>query len=99
LIPAGIRASALLPNSLIPAGITDAGYSIIAARQVAQREEQEDRGRGVEEQVRQMMSPRLEAEELAIQHVRNGGERMPVTRMNMGESPLNPARRKTIGDR
>src|ERR1700730_11366635 len=37
-----------------------------------------------------MMPPRLETVELTIQHVRNGGKRMPVVRVHMGAGPLNP---------
>ena len=43
-----------------------------------------------------MVAPRLQAVELAIQHVRNRSERMPVSGMHVGERPLNPAWRKTI---
>jgi hypothetical protein len=45
-----------------------------------------------------MMSPRLQAIELAIQHVRNRSERMPVSGMGVGERPLNPVERKAICD-
>ena len=44
-----------------------------------------------------MMSPRLEAVKLAIQHVRHPCEWMPVARVSMDKSPLNIARSKTLG--
>jgi hypothetical protein len=81
---------------LIPAGISDAGYSITAARELAQREEQQDRRRGMKQNVGQMMAPRLEPVQLAIQHVRDRGERVPVGGVNMGEGPLNIARSDTF---
>ena len=52
----------------------------------------------MQQDVRQMMSPRLEAVELAIEHVRDGGERMPVGSMNMSERPLDRAKREPIRD-
>ncbi len=45
-----------------------------------------------------MVSPRLETIELTVQHVRDGGERMPVVSMHTGEGPLNAAERETIGN-
>jgi len=45
-----------------------------------------------------MMSPRLETVKLTIQHVRNGGKRMPVVSMHMGEGPLNPLEGETVRD-
>ena len=35
----------------------------------------------------EMMSARVQAEQLAIDHVRNSGERMPIARMSMRERP------------
>src|SRR5438876_8884456 len=52
----------------------------------------------MQQHVRQMMSPRLETVELTIQHVRNGGKRMPVISMHMGEGPLNPLEGETVRD-
>ena len=52
----------------------------------------------MQQDVRQMMSPRLEAVKLTIQHVRNGGKRMPVVSMHMGEGPLHPVEAKTAPD-
>lgn len=43
------------------------------------------------------MSASLEAVQLAIQHVRNRGERVPVSSKRVGESPLDPAERETGG--
>src|SRR5438552_13205562 len=52
----------------------------------------------MQQDIRQMMSPRLETVELTIQHVRNGSQRMPVVRMHMGEGPLNPLEGETVRD-
>ena len=49
----------------------------------------------MKQNVSQMMSPGLESVELAIQHVRDRGKRMPVGRVNMGEGPLDIARGET----
>src|SRR5437899_11329423 len=43
-----------------------------------------------------MVTPRLQAVELTIQHVRHRSEWMPVTGMDMGERPFDPSCRKTI---
>jgi hypothetical protein len=45
-----------------------------------------------------MMSQRLEAINLTIQHMRNAGERMPVVRMHMSEGPSNAVESKTVLD-
>ena len=50
----------------------------------------------MKQNVGQMMSPRLESVELAIQHVRDRGERVPVGRVNVDEGPLNIARTETV---
>src|SRR4051794_3598910 len=44
------------------------------------------------------MSPRLQTINLTIEHVGNAGKRMPVCRMHMSESPLNPLDSETVGD-
>src|SRR3981081_2447976 len=67
-----------------------------AARELAQREEQQDRRGGMKQDVSQMMSPRLESVELAVQHMRDRGEWVPVGRVNMGEGPLNIAWGETV---
>ena len=43
--------------------------------------------RRVEDDVHQMMPAGVQAEELAVEHVRKPGERMPVARMKMGKGP------------
>jgi hypothetical protein len=43
-----------------------------------------------------MMSPRLESEELAVQHMRDRGKWVPVGRVNMGKGPLNIAWSETV---
>src|SRR5436190_2272291 len=52
----------------------------------------------MQQDVRHMMSPRLETVKLTIQHVRNGGKRMPVGRMHMSEGPSNPLQGETVRD-
>ena len=60
-------------------------------REFAQCEEQQDNRCGVKRDVSQMMSPRLKPVKLAVQHMRDRGERVPVGRVNMGAGPLNIA--------
>ena len=52
----------------------------------------------MQQHVRQMMSPRPETVEFAIQHVRNRGQRMPVVGMHMREGPLHPVESKAARD-
>ena len=52
----------------------------------------------MQQHIRQMMSPWLETVKLTIQHVRNGGQRMPVVSVHMRESPLNPVQGETVHD-
>src|SRR4051794_34526901 len=46
-----------------------------------------------------MMSPRLETVKLTIQHMGNGGERMPIVCVHMSEGPPDPVEGKTVRDR
>ena len=52
----------------------------------------------MQQNVSQMVSPRIQLIKLTIQHVRDGGERMPVRRMNVGKSPPDPVERETVRD-
>src|SRR5438477_13090314 len=52
----------------------------------------------MQQDIRQMMSLRLETVKLTIQHVRDGGKGMPVISMHMGEGPLNPLEGETVRD-
>src|ERR1700719_1012804 len=45
-----------------------------------------------------MMSPWLKAIQLAIQHMRDRGQRVPVSRMNMSECPSDPGKCQSSGD-
>jgi hypothetical protein len=63
--------------------------------QLLQSQKQEHRCCTMQQHPRQMMSARLEAVQLAIQHVRNRGEGVPVSSMRVGESPLDPRERET----
>ena len=68
------------------------------AGQSPQREKQENCRGGMQPDVRPMMSPWLKTVELAIQHVRQRGERMPVVGMHTGEGPPNSVRREARAD-
>lgn len=48
--------------------------------------------------IRKMMAGRIETIKLAVDHVRNPGERMPVAGMDMDEGPADAARRKAATD-
>src|SRR5205814_8171024 len=48
---------------------------------------QHDGGEGVNDDAGKMMQARLYAEQLAIEHVRQGGDGMPVGGMKMSEGP------------
>src|SRR5436189_1356189 len=50
----------------------------------------------MQQDVGHMMSPGLDSVKLTIQHVRNGGKRMPVVSMHMGEGPLYPFNGETV---
>ena len=52
--------------------------------------EEQDAVCGVQEQARQMMEARVQAEELAIEHVREPGQRVPVGRVAGREGPPHP---------
>ena len=47
----------------------------------------EQRRQGVQEHADQVMLARVQAEDLAVQHVRKPGERVPVGRVGLGEGP------------
>ena len=59
---------------------------------------QEDNRSSVKQDVRQMMAPGVESVELAVKHMRDRGEGVPVSRVNMGEGPLNTAWGETVDD-
>src|ERR1700747_1711556 len=52
----------------------------------------------MQDDVREMMSPRLYAVKRAVEHVRHGGEGMPVICVDVGERPLDPRPGETICD-
>ena len=55
-----------------------------------QRQEQENRRDGVEEHVGQMMAGGLQAIELAVEHVREPGQRVPVSGLEGSDCRDNP---------
>jgi uncharacterized protein YoaH (UPF0181 family) len=57
-------------------------------------EKQQNNRNRVQQQIDEMMAAGLEAEQLAIEHVRERGERVPVARMRVGERPGNVTERK-----
>src|SRR6266480_3770454 len=56
-----------------------------------QRNKKKDGRQGVEEYVRKMMPSCLQPVQLAVEHMRHSGQRMPVHGMNMSECPGNTA--------
>ena len=46
----------------------------------------------------QMMRPCVQSEQLAIQHVRNGRDGVPVAGYYMGKAPSDPTQRQPCGD-
>src|SRR5215831_11848654 len=52
----------------------------------------------MQQHIGKVMSPWLKAIQLAIQHVGNCRERMPVSRMDVSEGPLNACKGKTTRD-
>src|SRR5207253_7853909 len=65
---------------------------------LSQHEKQQDDSDGVQKNVGEMMSGRLESVELAIEHVRNDRERVPDTGDSVFKSPEDPFQRKACDD-
>ena len=57
------------------------------ARHPPQHQEQHDRRGGVQDDIAEMVPPRPQAVELAVEHVGEPGERMPVGGVRGGEGP------------
>ena len=57
------------------------------SRHPPQRQEQDDRGGGVQEHVGQVVATGLQSVEIAVQHVREPGQRVPVERLVRGDCP------------
>src|SRR3954451_16124734 len=66
--------------------------------QFPQSEKQNDCRQAVQQNIREMMPARVESVDLAVGHVRNRGQRMPVIRMHMSEGPENSVEAQTIYD-
>ena len=64
-------------------------------RHPPQHQEKQDRRRRVEQDVGEMMAAGLQSVKLAVQHVGNPGQRMPVGGMDVGERPDDPLKRQT----
>ena len=63
-----------------------------------QNEKQRDRRGGVEQHIGQMMPPGVQAEELAIEHVRQRGQRIPLAVGPVGEGPPDAVAGQARGD-
>ena len=63
-----------------------------------QYEEEQYRRRHVEEDIGEMMPAGMQPIKLAVQHVRNPGQRMPVGGVDMGKCPDDPLERQTPGN-
>src|SRR5437016_6937990 len=61
------------------------------ARHLLQREENEDHRDNVQEDICGMVTSRLQSIYLAVEHMRDRRQRMPVHGVNMGECPGNAA--------
>ena len=66
--------------------------------QFSKSEKQKDCSCDVQKNVREMMTPRLQAVHLAIQHMRDCGKWVPVRGMDVREGPPNSAERKSPSD-
>ncbi len=60
------------------------------SRERAEPEEKQDRVARVKQQVGQVMTRRTQSVKLAIQHVREPRQRVPIRAMNVSEGPLQP---------
>ncbi len=63
-----------------------------------QYKKQKNDGHRVQKHVSEMMPGRIESVELAIQHVRNRCQRVPVTGCRMRKGPRDPCQRQPCGD-
>ena len=71
-----------------------------APRHVPEQQEQEDGGRGMKQDIGQMMAARMQTVELAVQHARDGRHGQPLaTSIDMGEYPDNPMQVDPLGNR
>ena len=69
-----------------------------ATSHVAEQEEKQKSRDRVEQDIREMMTAGSQSKELAIEHVRNRGERMPVARVSVSERPRDAAQRQAACD-
>jgi hypothetical protein len=63
-----------------------------------EREKQEDDGYRVQKNIGEMMPASVQPVQLAIQHVRNGRDGVPVTAYCVCEAPSDPSQRQPCGD-
>ena len=66
-------------------------------RHVAKHEKEQDDRNRVQEDIREMMSAGLEPKELAIEHVGNRRQRMPVPRVAVPERPNDSGQGEAAG--
>ena len=62
-----------------------------------EQEKEQENGNRMQEDIGEVMAAGVKTEELAIQHVRQRRERMPVTRMSVRECPHDSMRSDTTG--
>src|SRR6266404_5039290 len=60
-----------------------------SGRDLLKQQKKKDRARAVQQNINEVMRTRFQAEDLAIEHVRDRRQWMPVMRMNVSERPLN----------
>ena len=65
---------------------------------VAQPKEKQNRGNGVQENIREMVAAGFEIVELAIDHVRNDRERVPIVSLGVDEGLRQTVQTQTGGD-
>ena len=78
-----------LPNTASPA--RTAGH-------LPEHEKEQHDGDRVQQDIGEVMSASLQPVQLAVEHVRNRRERMPVSRMSMGKCADYAIHRKSSGD-
>ena len=68
------------------------------AGDLAQPNEKQERSDRVQQDICEMVAARFEIENLAIDHVGDEGERMPVVGLRVGKGPGKAVQTQTFGD-
>src|ERR1035437_558908 len=77
---------------------SDKGTGPLGGSHLAQHKKQENGGRAVQQDARQVMAAGIETVELAIQDMRKRGERVPVILVLVGKRPANRSRGQATFD-